>query len=725
MKGFSAHWAWFAVFAAVFVALPSFIPSGPVTFWLQGVSYLLIAAMAVLATARATSVTSGIEKRAWTYLALAVGLLAAGDAIWIIGEGVSGGAAVETTPGIPYVFYVLAYVPLTAYVLTVLSAALSGAPFLTKGRYILDLTIAILLIGALAFLFILSPSYAQADPAEYGIWWLNTVISILGVFAAVSLLASLLESREQLWMRWEAKVTAAIVLVVISDVVYDTVAGMGISNAFIASLTDVLWMSAYFTLAMAASQRYRSTLEIVNMPTMAHARRGRLRWYDFGVAALLLSLVPYVLFEARSGHLTDTQFWGLGIASFVLALLVIARSIVLTSENGNLLSHTVVDPLTGAYNHRFFQERVSVEVDRARRSGEPFTVALLDIDDFGSVNERMGHSRGDQCLVRVSELVRMHERVTDTVCRLGGDEFALIMPATDSASAVERIQQIQEAIAVDRELDGCISTASVGIATYPDHASDRTALVAKADGALYWAQATGVGQVVVYDDDVVEALSPEERLHLTEEQSYMSTVESLAAAVDARDRYTQFHSRNVARLASVLALELGFDENRVKLIEIAGLLHDVGKIGISDTILRKPGRLTDEERLKIEEHPDLGQRILSATIFKEILPWVLSHHERWDGSGYPQGLVGEEAPLEARILSVCDAYDAMVSDRPYRNGLPPRDAVLEIERNLGTQFDPYIASVFIALHAEGAFAETGGESAGAVHPLDVAFESGF
>jgi putative nucleotidyltransferase with HDIG domain len=246
-------------------------------------------------------------------------------------------------------------------------------------------------------------------------------------------------------------------------------------------------------------------------------------------------------------------------------------------------------------------------------------------------------------------------------------------------------------------VDGWPVTASIGVAGYPDDAGDREDLVRKADGAQYWAKFHGKNQVVVYDPEVVLALDAEERIRNLQQQSHLATVRALAAAVDARDPLTQYHSRNVATLAVALAERVGLDRNKTQLLEVAALLHDIGKIGISDAVLRKTGKLTPSERAHIEEHPLLGEQILSSTRLTEILPWVVAHHERYDGRGYPCGLAGPAIPYEARILAICDAYDAMTSDRPYRRALSKAAAVQEIDLNMGTQFDPQLAEEFIRL----------------------------
>jgi putative nucleotidyltransferase with HDIG domain len=174
-------------------------------------------------------------------------------------------------------------------------------------------------------------------------------------------------------------------------------------------------------------------------------------------------------------------------------------------------------------------------------------------------------------------------------------------------------------------------------------------------------------------------------------------VRSLARAVDARDSYTQLHSKRVAYLARRLAERMGMDQKTIRIVEVAGILHDVGKIGISDAILNKPDKLNHEEITIIRTHSELSAQIISSTSLKEIIPYVRAHHERWDGQGYPDGLKGEEIPLIARLLAVADSFDAMTSDRPYRNSLGIEVALDEIKRCAGTQFDPMVVEHFLAM----------------------------
>jgi len=293
-------------------------------------------------------------------------------------------------------------------------------------------------------------------------------------------------------------------------------------------------------------------------------------------------------------------------------------------------------------------------------------------------------------------------RAADTFCRIGVDEFALIMPETNRVEALKVVLKMQKKLKELKLLDNLSLTFSAGISSFPEQALDATDLIEKADKTLFWSKFHGKEQITLYDAQIIQKLSPEERLKRLEAVSYLDTVQALAAAVDARDPYTKNHSRHVASLAVLLAERVGLDAKKVKLIEIAALLHDIGKIGIPDKILRKRGGLTAKEREQIKEHPLISEKIISATTLKEILPWILAHHERWDGKGYPQGLKAHEIPLEARILAICDTYDAMTSKRPYRPALPIDLALKELEKAKGKQLDPNLTEIFSQLVAESA-----------------------
>jgi diguanylate cyclase (GGDEF)-like protein len=350
----------------------------------------------------------------------------------------------------------------------------------------------------------------------------------------------------------------------------------------------------------------------------------------------------------------------------------------------------LTDPLTGLGNHRHFHERLQRELLSAEEQARPLTLCFVDIDDFKKVNDRHGHPSGDRVLSQVAARLRQGGEAF----RLGGDEFALLFVDHDEGMALAAANSIVERIAtVDFDHIGTV-TVSAGLATFPMQGHGRDELIRLADSALYWAKEHGKNRVRLYRPEVVE-LSELKRLAAgPDKAARYRAAASLAKAVDARDTYTGSHSERVGELSAKVATRLGLGAEQVELTRLAGSLHDLGKLAIPEEILRKPGTLTDSERLVLERHPQIGFRMLDSLGVDPVADLVLHHHERWDGTGYPDGLRGEQIPLGARIIFVTDAYDAMTSDRIYRPKRSARAALAELERCAGTQFDPGIVAAF-------------------------------
>jgi diguanylate cyclase (GGDEF)-like protein/putative nucleotidyltransferase with HDIG domain len=347
------------------------------------------------------------------------------------------------------------------------------------------------------------------------------------------------------------------------------------------------------------------------------------------------------------------------------------------------------DPLTQLLNRRGFEERLEIELSRAQRERRPVSVIVGDLDHFKLVNDRHGHRAGDETLRRFAETALQVKRLTDDMGRIGGEEFALILPDTDEHGALLLAERIRRATRDRLET----VTVSFGVATFPTHERTPDGVLHKADQALYLAKRLGRDRCVIYSDEAASLDHTDVRKPV--EQT--AAVLVLAETLDLRDSGTALHSQTVGRYCEQIAVHLGLDEQRTERIRLAGLLHDIGKIGVADEILRKPGGLTDSEWAEMRKHPELGARILTGANLDELAVWVLAHHERPDGRGYPSGLSAEEIPLESRILSVADAYEAMTSDRPYRDALPQEVALEELRRGSGTQFDPEIVEAFLTL----------------------------
>ena len=347
-----------------------------------------------------------------------------------------------------------------------------------------------------------------------------------------------------------------------------------------------------------------------------------------------------------------------------------------------------VDPLTGLANHRTFHERLVAEVERARRLGRGLSLVLMDLDHFKRVNDLYGHQMGDRVLEHAARVFESETRTGELVARVGGEEFAMILPEADEDEAFRAAERIRRAIA-DTSFPAVGSmTMSAGVCDL-SHGADADALYRLADGALYWAKHRGRDMVLRYTPDAVTSLSAREQAERLERQQALVSIRLLARVVDAKDPATRRHSERVADLCAELAEELGWAPERASLLREAGLVHDVGKIGVPDAILLKPGRLTPEEFETVREHAELGARIVGEALGDEQISWVRSHHERWDGNGYPDRLTAEECPEGARIMALADAWDVMTSERPYTT-VPktPADAILECRACAGSQFWP-------------------------------------
>ena len=353
------------------------------------------------------------------------------------------------------------------------------------------------------------------------------------------------------------------------------------------------------------------------------------------------------------------------------------------------------DHLTGLLNRRGFQRVLEVELARSERHDRPFSVLLGDCDYFKSLNDSLGHQAGDQALVMIGRMLDGGKRRPDVAARIGGEEFALVLPETghhDAYMTAERLRTRFAELFAGRPIP---LTMSFGVATYPMHGRTPDDLLRAADEALYAAKSLGRDRSVLHSPEIGGILAGRKEEHRLGAEAHIATVVNLAQALDMRDTGTARHSQTVARLCEQMGRELGLDEARIKRLRLAGLLHDIGKIGVPDSILMKPGALTGEEFEQMRKHPEIGARILGGSSLDDIRAWVLAHHERPDGTGYPHGLSDAEIPLEARILAVGDAYEAMTADRVYRRALGADAARDELRAGAGTQFDAAVVAAFL------------------------------
>lgn len=353
------------------------------------------------------------------------------------------------------------------------------------------------------------------------------------------------------------------------------------------------------------------------------------------------------------------------------------------------------DALTGLPNRRVLERRLDA-LDAAGAAAR-FAVLILDLDGFKVVNAAHGREGGDACLRAVARTVEAALRPGDLASRIGGEEFVVLLPGTGPKGAWLMAERLRARIA-DIPMPGCAPlTASVGIAAFPEHGRSVGDAVHAADAAMYEAKTSGRDRCVVFDPRTVPEQADGGGRTRGGHEAYVASVLALAAAVDARDPHTRAHSDRVGAFAAAIAARIGMDGDRVEEVRIAGMLHDVGKVGISDAVLFKNGALTAAEWAEMRRHPEIGANLLVHPELADVRGWVLHHHERPDGRGYPHGLAGDAIPLEALILGIADAYEAMTADRPYRAGMAEGDARAELIAGRGAQFDADLVDAFLAV----------------------------
>ncbi|MCH8919937.1 MAG: diguanylate cyclase [Chloroflexi bacterium] len=347
------------------------------------------------------------------------------------------------------------------------------------------------------------------------------------------------------------------------------------------------------------------------------------------------------------------------------------------------------DDLTQLQNRRFFYERLQEELQRSERSRKHLSIIMIDVDDLKSINDEFGHQVGDIILRQFGRTLNRTAAAAHVTARLGGDEFAVIMPNADRREAEQmawRIwDQLGEAPLWENGHASIYLGVSIGIGGYPWGGTDLEEIIHWADAKLYANKLERKG-------------FNQGRTGTGDNRLSSAVVEVLSTALDIRDNMTHRHARRVARMAAVMAKEMGLDPEKVLEIEYAAALHDIGKIGVADSILRKAAPLDDEEWRDMRRHSELGYEILKGIDFLRVAAEIVwAHHERYDGNGYPRGLAGEEIPLGARVFGVVDAYDAMTSRRPYRQAMSREQACIEIASNAGTQFDAQVVDAFLVM----------------------------
>lgn len=417
----------------------------------------------------------------------------------------------------------------------------------------------------------------------------------------------------------------------------------------------------------------------------------------------------------------------IGLFSFIANYCALFMQNVELVEQANLYANT--DALTGLYTHRGFQEVLSSELKRASDNDSALSIIMLDINNISKINRELGHAKGDEVIKLLAEKIKQNIRSTDKAGRYGGDEIGIILPDTSTADAKYLAEYITYCLSCCFVDDVGPVKVSVGIATFPECTRDQEKLLILAEQAMYISQAKGYKEGMsaiisssdfnFWDDDALNSFAEviakrhsqlginfeDELVHkfnnenIVSQNHLMELANSLAGAIDAKDPYTKGHSTSVSRYSEALARAINLPEDEVQRIKLGALLHDVGKIGIPENVLKKPDKLSDEEWEIMKQHPVIGaEKVLAPNeALRDLIPMVKYHHERIDGKGYPEQLKGEEIPLAARIVAVADTYHALISDRPYRKGLSVDTACKILKEGAGTQWDADLIRHFIGI----------------------------
>jgi diguanylate cyclase (GGDEF)-like protein/putative nucleotidyltransferase with HDIG domain len=424
----------------------------------------------------------------------------------------------------------------------------------------------------------------------------------------------------------------------------------------------------------------------------------------FLTARVMLAQIAYVavtyalLLAARPPAHAVTAWWLVGMGTLAVGAIVIRVMRAHVAELiARLYESARSDPLTGLSNRRGFREVLDLELARARRRDGRLTVIVGDLDRFEQVNARCGRQVGDLTLQRVAQLLARGKRDIDALARVGGEEFALVLPDTDHHGAYVIAERLRCELRDELRSAAAPVTVSFGVASYPRNGQTAAALLRAADEAVQAAKSNGCDRTMLHSVAMRGAPQLDGDAGDITAERLLAVMLDLAEAVDLRFSGTARHSETVGRYAEMMARELGLSEQRTARVRLAGMLHDIGKVSVPDSILQKPARLSEAELEVIRRHPELGAQMLDHPSLADIRQWVGAHHEQPDGRGYPKGLRGEAIPMEARILAVADAYEAMTSDRAYRSSLDHAAARAELERCAGAQFDARVVQALISL----------------------------
>jgi two-component system, cell cycle response regulator len=662
---------------AVVLAGYYFVPGGrggPEAVWKVAL-YCLVSASAVGAIFIGIRRNRPTRPLAWYLVLVNQAIYASGDVTFYIRHDL---LKLAQYPSVSDVLYLLHYPVLIAAVVIFIRRRAPGG----DRAALIDAGVLAVTAAMLSWIFVIAPAInspgqdalARATSAAY------PIMDVIMLAMALWLLVGTGRRTRSFWL-----LGAALVLLVGTDTTYalQQIAGTYHPGGFL----DGMWGGYYLLIGASALD---PSMVHLGDPLPAKSRvPSATRFIGLGFAAVA---VPGVLL-IEQGRNTLYVFPVIAAGTALLFVLVILRLMGMVSEQRRI---AVVDLLTGLRNRRFFESHYEIDCSRAERSGQPLSMVLFDIDFFKSVNDGFGHAAGDPVLSEIADRMSRGVRAGDVLARYGVEEFAVLLPGAGVDEARRTASRLSDAInsepfEISRDLEIQI-TVSAGVVTYPDHVLTPTDLAAAADRALYAAKSAGRDRLVVGNFD-----PPPNFLRHGPVDPVVNYLETLADLADAYQAPVE-HGSAIARWAVAMANELGLDEFAQRRCDLAARLHDVGKIAVPMHILTKTEHLSREEWRFIRDHPAQGELLVSAAPgMREIAAIIVQHHEQVDGSGYPKGLLEGEIRIEAKILSVCDAFASMRADRPYRPGLSEEESRARLLAARGTQLAAPLVDLFVRL----------------------------
>jgi two-component system cell cycle response regulator len=615
-----------------------------------------------------------VPRLPWILLGLSQAVYAAADAYFYVSHYLLG---ILDYPSTSDVLYLAHYPLVVAGLLLLIRRRAPGRDW----AGLLDAAVIAVVAAMLSWLYVIGPQARSDAPVLAKLASLGYPVMDLALLSVALPLILRAGSRPRAFFL----LIVNLVGIMTADTIYVVQQLDGTYNA--GNFIDAVWLTANLALGAAALDPTMSRLG-----EQAPAKDSSLGPVRIAVTFAAALVAPATLIVQ---YLTDSvqDVLVVAVACALLFLLTILRLVGLVAAQRKL---AITDSLTGLYTRRFFEAQLPIELARAKRAATSAAVLLIDVDRFKSINDRHGHPAGDRVLVEIATRLRETVRSGEVLARYGGEEFALLSPNVapeDVPIIADRLRTQVAATPIAAAANTWVSvTVSIGSASYPVHGEQPGELVAMADRALYAAKASGRDRIVV--STAAASGSDADRL----------LVDYLCEIADRVDGWLSSyeHSRAIGRWSTVLAGELGLAPTMVRCAELAGRLHDVGKIVIPESVLRKPGALSEDEWQLVRRHPDFGfqlARMLPG--YDGVAKVIRQHHERFDGRGYPEGLSGQDIRIEARVLAVCDSWAAMRSDRPYQAACTEDQARAEILGGRGTQFDPGVADLFLDLHHRG------------------------